>query len=56
MKANFGIFPPLDDSIKSKRQRAQEYSNRALADLKAYIDLNQPIFESHEEFNPHARE
>ncbi|MDX1437654.1 MAG: methylenetetrahydrofolate--tRNA-(uracil(54)-C(5))-methyltransferase (FADH(2)-oxidizing) TrmFO [Anaerolineales bacterium] len=35
MKANFGILPPLTDSIKrNRRQRAAAYSERALGDLK----------------------
>ena len=34
MKANFGIFPPLDSTKKrNKRQRAAEYSDRALDKL-----------------------
>jgi len=34
MKANFGIFPPLDSTIKrNKRQRAAAYSDRALDKL-----------------------
>jgi methylenetetrahydrofolate--tRNA-(uracil-5-)-methyltransferase len=34
MKANFGIFPPLDSTKKrNKRQRAAAYSDRALDKL-----------------------
>ena len=44
MKANFGLLPPLTtkDNKKSsrkmrKRERAQAYAERALADLEAYL-------------------
>jgi methylenetetrahydrofolate--tRNA-(uracil-5-)-methyltransferase len=38
MKANYGILPPLDDSIKrNKRQRAAEYSSRALEKLQDFL-------------------
>jgi methylenetetrahydrofolate--tRNA-(uracil-5-)-methyltransferase len=38
MKANFGIVPALDDGKRrSKRQRAQAYTERALYDLNAYM-------------------
>ncbi len=33
MKANYGILPPLDKPLRGKRERAQAYSERALADL-----------------------
>ncbi|MBW8012701.1 MAG: methylenetetrahydrofolate--tRNA-(uracil(54)-C(5))-methyltransferase (FADH(2)-oxidizing) TrmFO [Chloroflexi bacterium] len=37
MKANFGIVPPLEDGVRrNRRQRAAEYSRRALADLRAF--------------------
>ena len=38
MKANFGILPPLDASIKrNKRQRAAEYTSRALEKLQDFL-------------------
>jgi methylenetetrahydrofolate--tRNA-(uracil-5-)-methyltransferase len=37
MKANYGIMPPLDQPPRGKRERAQAYSARALADLEAYL-------------------
>lgn len=37
MKANYGILPPLAAPPRGKRDRAQEYSARALADLEAYL-------------------
>ncbi len=36
MKANFGIMPPLEIKIKTKNERYQQYSQRALTDLIAY--------------------
>jgi len=33
MKANFGLFPPLDLNIRSKSERFQAYSDRAIASL-----------------------
>lgn len=43
MKANFGIMPPLEQSIKGKRQRAAAYTERALRDLEAFLTSgNQP--------------
>jgi methylenetetrahydrofolate--tRNA-(uracil-5-)-methyltransferase len=33
MKANFGLFPPLDPPVRNKRERYAAYSRRALADL-----------------------
>jgi methylenetetrahydrofolate--tRNA-(uracil-5-)-methyltransferase len=38
MKANFGILPSLDSPPRGKRERAQAYSARALADLDAYLE------------------
>jgi methylenetetrahydrofolate--tRNA-(uracil-5-)-methyltransferase len=37
MKANYGILPPLESPPRGKRERAQAYSARALADLDAYL-------------------
>lgn len=36
MKANFGIFPPLDTKI-NKRERGKAYAERALADLQLVL-------------------
>lgn len=38
MKANFGLLPPLDRSARiPKRERGKAYSDRAIADLEAYL-------------------
>jgi methylenetetrahydrofolate--tRNA-(uracil-5-)-methyltransferase len=37
MKANFGLLPPLERRVRSKRARHQELSERALRDLEAFI-------------------
>ena len=38
MKANFGIMPELQDQKRrNKRQRAEAYAHRALADLEMYL-------------------
>lgn len=37
MKANYGILPPLENPPRGKRERAAAYSERALADLAAYM-------------------
>lgn len=36
MNATFGLFPPLAERVKDKRERAQHYAERALHDLKAF--------------------
>ncbi len=41
MKANYGILPPLESPPRAKRERAQAYSARALADLDACLE---PIY------------
>jgi methylenetetrahydrofolate--tRNA-(uracil-5-)-methyltransferase len=43
MKANFGIFPPLEQSGKKmgKRERAQAYAARAISDLELYLSSQQ---------------
>ena len=44
MKANFGIFPPLeqgDTKKRNKRERAAAHAERALSDLKQYLAENQ---------------
>jgi methylenetetrahydrofolate--tRNA-(uracil-5-)-methyltransferase len=38
MKANFGIFPPLDPPVRNKRARYAAYAQRALADLAAWME------------------
>jgi methylenetetrahydrofolate--tRNA-(uracil-5-)-methyltransferase len=40
MKANFGLFPPLDPPVRRKRERYCAYSDRALEELKKLIDTN----------------
>jgi methylenetetrahydrofolate--tRNA-(uracil-5-)-methyltransferase len=41
MKANFGIMPPLESKAqggrRGKRERAKEYTERALGDLDEYL-------------------
>jgi len=39
MKANYGILPPLESIIKSKREKALAYSQRALGELDKTIKL-----------------
>jgi methylenetetrahydrofolate--tRNA-(uracil-5-)-methyltransferase len=36
MKANFGLFPPLDPPVRNKRERYAGYARRALHDLMLY--------------------
>lgn len=38
MKANFGILPPPDFPLNGKRERASALAERALRDLKPYLD------------------
>jgi methylenetetrahydrofolate--tRNA-(uracil-5-)-methyltransferase len=38
MKANFGLFPPLEPPIRNKRERYAGYARRALDDLRLYCD------------------
>lgn len=38
MKANFGILPPLADAGRGKRARGTVYAERALADLRLYLN------------------
>src|SRR5271157_182203 len=38
MKANYGILPPLESIIKSKREKALAYSQRALDELDKILD------------------
>jgi methylenetetrahydrofolate--tRNA-(uracil-5-)-methyltransferase len=40
MGANFGILPELIHRPRDKAERGQAYADRALADLKAYIEDN----------------
>ena len=44
MNANFGILPPLDAKIKDKSLKKQEYSNRAIRDLKEYKETQDVKF------------
>ncbi len=44
MKANFGILPELDKSIKDKRQRYGAYVERALDDMKAAIEGLEDVY------------
>ena len=37
MKGNFGIMPPLPAKLRGKRARAAAHTERALADLDAYL-------------------
>ncbi len=37
MKANFGILPALENTPRGKRDRQRAYSERALADLEAFL-------------------
>ena len=41
MNVNFGLFPPLDKKVKGK-DRKQAMSDRALADLAAWLGEKQP--------------
>nr|MBN1228525.1 methylenetetrahydrofolate--tRNA-(uracil(54)-C(5))-methyltransferase (FADH(2)-oxidizing) TrmFO [Anaerolineae bacterium] len=38
MKANFGLLPPPDPYIRSKRQRYRHYADRSIQDLTAYME------------------
>jgi methylenetetrahydrofolate--tRNA-(uracil-5-)-methyltransferase len=40
MKANFGLLPSLSDKIKPKKARYQAYSDRAIKDLKLFLENN----------------
>lgn len=44
MKANFGILPDLAERVKVKRDRYQAYAERALSDLKAYIQTQNEAY------------
>lgn len=37
MHVNFGLFPPLEDRPRKKRERQEAYADRALTDLEAYL-------------------
>jgi methylenetetrahydrofolate--tRNA-(uracil-5-)-methyltransferase len=37
MKANFGLFPPLDPPVRKKRERYSAYARRALDDLERFL-------------------
>lgn len=38
MGANFGVLPELKDRPRDKRERGQAYADRALADLRIYLE------------------
>ena len=38
MKANFGLFPPLDPPVRNKRDRYAGYARRALLGLREYCE------------------
>ena len=38
MKANFGILPPLTSASRSKRERAEQYGQRALSTAAAFFE------------------
>ncbi len=40
MKANFGLFPPLEPPVRKKRERYAAYARRALADLQNFVAVN----------------
>jgi methylenetetrahydrofolate--tRNA-(uracil-5-)-methyltransferase len=45
MKAAFGLLPPLTDALRHKRERAQQFVQRAAGDLESFLaseDLNIP--------------
>ncbi len=44
MKANFGILPDLAERVKVKRDRYQAYAERALSDLKTYIQTQNEAY------------
>jgi methylenetetrahydrofolate--tRNA-(uracil-5-)-methyltransferase len=41
MKANFGIFPALEENIRPKREKHQAYSIRAIKDLTVFLRNNE---------------
>lgn len=43
MKANYGILPALGERIKTKNERYQKYSDRAIKDLRTYLLMNGEI-------------
>ena len=38
MNVNFGIFPELDERVKSKPERAERHANRALESIQNFIN------------------
>lgn len=38
MNINFGIFEPLKNPCKNKRERKKQYADRAILDMKTYLD------------------
>ncbi len=49
MKANYGIMPPLPTPLRGKRERAEAYGVRSLADLDAFLAAQEAakVDESH---------
>jgi len=43
MKPNLGLLPPLAESPRGKRQRGVAYSERALADLDAFVSVSRVL-------------
>jgi len=41
MKANFGVLPPLEGNIKSKKERNRLLAERSLEILKKFVEENQ---------------
>ncbi len=39
MKANFGLFPPLNPPVRKKRERYAAYARRGIADLERFIEV-----------------
>jgi len=40
MKANFGLLPPFEKTIKPKRERHKAYSERSLDELRKFLQTN----------------
>jgi methylenetetrahydrofolate--tRNA-(uracil-5-)-methyltransferase len=44
MHVNFGLMPPLEPPIRSKRERMAAYANRARHDLADYLEVRHDLF------------
>lgn len=44
MNINFGLLPPLPQRVKGKQNRYLQLANRALTELKSFMDSRQDIF------------